>query len=42
MIGKLNHIAIATPKLDEAVKTYKNIKTYSKNEKIKKNRKDML
>ena len=25
MIGKLNHIAIATPKLDEAVKTYKNI-----------------
>ncbi len=23
MIGKLNHIAIATPKLDEAVKTYK-------------------
>ena len=25
MIGKLNHIAIATPKLDEAVKTYKNM-----------------
>lgn len=25
MIGKLNHIAIATPKLDDAVKTYKNI-----------------
>ena len=25
MIEKLNHIAIATPKLDEAVKTYKNI-----------------
>ena len=25
MIGKLNHIAIATPKLDEAVETYKNM-----------------
>ena len=25
MIGKLNHIAIATPTLDEAVKTYKNM-----------------
>ena len=25
MIGKLNHIAIATPKLDEAIKTYKNM-----------------
>ena len=25
MIGKLNHIAIATPKLDEAVNTYKNM-----------------
>ena len=25
MIGKLNHIAIAKPKLDEAVKTYKNM-----------------
>ena len=25
MIGKLNHIAIATPKLDEAVKSYKNM-----------------
>ena len=25
MIGKLNHIAIATPKLDEAVKTSKNM-----------------
>ena len=25
MIGKLNHIAIATPRLDEAVKTYKNM-----------------
>ena len=25
MIGKLNHIAIATPKLDEAVKTYRNM-----------------
>ena len=25
MIGKLNHIAIATPKLDEAVKTFKNM-----------------
>ena len=25
MIGKLNHIAIATPKLDEAVKAYKNM-----------------
>jgi len=25
MIGKLNHIAIATRKLDEAVKTYKNM-----------------
>ena len=25
MIGKLNHIAIATPKLAEAVKTYKNM-----------------
>ena len=25
MIGKLNHIAITTPKLDEAVKTYKNM-----------------
>ena len=25
MIGKLNHIAIATPKLDQAVKTYKNM-----------------
>ena len=25
MIGKLNHIAIATPKLNEAVKTYKNM-----------------
>ena len=25
MIGKLNHIAIATTKLDEAVKTYKNM-----------------
>ena len=25
MIGKLNHIAIATPKLDEAIKTYKNV-----------------
>ena len=25
MIGKLNHIAIATPKLDEAIKTYENM-----------------
>ena len=25
MIGKLNHIAIATPSLDEAVKTYKDM-----------------
>ena len=25
MIGKLNHIAIATPSLDDATKTYKNI-----------------
>ena len=25
MIGKLNHIAIATPNLDEATKTYENI-----------------
>ena len=25
MIGKLNHIAIATPKLDEAVETYRNM-----------------
>ena len=25
MIGKLNHIAIATPKLDDAVKTYKSM-----------------
>ena len=25
MIGKLNHIAIATPKLDEAIKTYANM-----------------
>ena len=25
MIGKLNHIAIATPKLDEAIKIYKNM-----------------
>ena len=25
MIGKLNHIAIATPRLDEAVKPYKNM-----------------
>ena len=25
MIGKLNHIAIATPTLDETVKTYKNM-----------------
>ena len=25
MIGKLNHIAIATPKLDEAINTYKNM-----------------
>ena len=25
MIGKLNHISIATPTLDEAVKTYKNM-----------------
>ena len=25
MIGKLTHIAIATPKLDEAIKTYKNM-----------------
>mgnify|MGYP005736292783 CR=1 FL=1 len=25
MIGKLNHIAIATPNLDEAIKTYKDM-----------------
>ena len=25
MIGKLNHIAIATPSLDDAIKTYKNM-----------------
>ena len=25
MIGKLNHIAIATPKLDETIKTYKDM-----------------